>query len=159
VLAPDRELRFTDGLQGACVHNVAREVGDFLVRRRDGVHAYQLAVVVDDAEQGITEVVRGCDLLSSTPRQMLLQEALGLPEPRYLHLPLLVEGDGRKLAKSRHSVPVSAREASAQLHATLTWLGQRPPAELARGRPAEVMKWAIANWDPVPLRGQREVRL
>jgi glutamyl-Q tRNA(Asp) synthetase len=148
VLAPDRELRFTDGLQGACVHNVAREVGDFVVRRR-----------VDDAEQGITEVVRGCDLLSSTPRQMLLQEALGLPEPRYLHLPLLVEGDGRKLAKSRHSVPVSAREASAQLHATLTWLGQRPPAELARGRPAEVMKWAIANWDPVPLRGQREVRL
>jgi glutamyl-Q tRNA(Asp) synthetase len=156
---PDRELRFADGLQGECTHNVAREVGDFVVRRRDGLHAYQLAVVVDDAEQGITEVVRGCDLLSSTPRQMLLQEALGLRQPRYLHLPLLVETDGSKLAKSRHSVPVSAREVGAQLHAALTWLGQRPPAELARGQPTEVMKWAIANWDPLPLRGRREVRL
>ena len=159
VRAPDRELRFIDGLQGACVHNIAREVGDFVVRRRDGLHAYQLAVVVDDAEQGITEVVRGCDLLSSTPRQMLLQEALGLPRPRYLHLPLLVEADGSKLAKSRHSVPVSAREVGKQLHATLIWLGQRPPAELACGQPTEVMKWAIANWDPLPLRGRREVRL
>jgi glutamyl-Q tRNA(Asp) synthetase len=159
VLAPDRELRFTDGLQGACVHNVAREVGDFLVRRRDGVHAYQLAVVVDDAEQGITEVVRGCDLLSSTPRQMLLQDALGLAQPRYMHLPLLLEADGRKLAKSRHSVPVSPHDVAAHLHVALTRLGQQPPAELARSQPAEVMKWAIANWDPVPLRGQREVRL
>lgn len=159
VRTPDRDLHFVDGLQGTCAHNVAREVGDFVVRRRDGLHAYQLAVVVDDAEQDITEVVRGCDLLSSTPRQMLLQEALGLPHPRYLHLPLLVEADGCKLAKSRHSVPVSAREVGAQLHATLTWLGQRPPAELARGQPTEVMKWAIANWDPLPLRGRREVRL
>ena len=156
---PDRELRFTDGLQGDCTHNVAREVGDFVVRRRDGLHAYQLAVVVDDAAQGITEVVRGCDLLSSTPRQMLLQEALGLPHPRYLHLPLLVEADGRKLAKSSHSVPVAAADAGRQLHAILTGLGQEPPAELSRGQPTEVMKWAIGNWDLAPLRARRAVSL
>ena len=156
---PDRELRFTDRLQGDCTCNVGREVGDFVVRRRDGLHAYQLAVVVDDAEQGVTEVVRGCDLLSSTPRQMLLQEALDLPQPRYLHLPLLVEADGRKLAKSRHSLPVAAVEASLHLHAALTWLGQQPPADLARSQPAEVMKWAIGNWDLLPLRDRREVRL
>jgi glutamyl-Q tRNA(Asp) synthetase len=155
----DRELRFVDGLQGRCTHNVAREVGDFVVRRRDGLHAYQLAVVVDDAEQGITEVVRGCDLLSSTPRQMLLQEALGLPQPRYMHLPLLLEADGRKLAKSRHSVPVSPHDVAAHLHVALTRLGQQPPAELARSQPIEVMKWAIGSWDPSPLRGRREVRL
>jgi glutamyl-Q tRNA(Asp) synthetase len=157
--AGDRDLSFTDGLQGVCVHNVGREVGDFVVRRRDGLHAYQLAVAVDDAEQGITEVVRGCDLLSSTPRQMLLQEALGLPQPRYLHLPLLVEADGRKLAKSRRSVAISAADAAAQLHAVLSWLGQEPPAALARAQPGEVMSWAIRNWDLTPLRGRREVRL
>jgi glutamyl-Q tRNA(Asp) synthetase len=90
---------------------------------------------------------------------MLLQEALGLPRPGYLHLPLLVEADGRKLAKSRHAVPVSEHEAGAQLHAALTWLGQTPPAELARSQPTEVMKWAVGHWDLSPLRGRREVRL
>jgi glutamyl-Q tRNA(Asp) synthetase len=156
---PERELRFADGLQGECTYHVGREVGDFVVRRRDGLHAYQLAVVVDDAEQGVTEVVRGCDLLSSTPRQMLLQEALGLSHPRHLHLPLLVEADGQKLAKSRRSVPVAAAEASTQLHAALKWLGQQPPPELARSQPTEVMKWAIGTWDVAPLLGRREVRL
>jgi glutamyl-Q tRNA(Asp) synthetase len=156
---PDRELRFADGLQGDCTYNVGHEVGDFVVRRRDGLHAYQLAVVVDDAEQGVTEVVRGCDLLSSTPRQMLLQEALDLPQPRYLHLPLLVDTDGRKLAKSRHSLPVAATGASLHLHSALTWLGQQPPADLARSQPTEVMKWAIGAWNLAPLRGRREVRL
>jgi glutamyl-Q tRNA(Asp) synthetase len=157
--AADRDLSFTDGLQGACRHNVGREAGDFVVRRRDGLHAYQLAVVVDDAEQGITEVVRGCDLLSSTPRQLLLQEALGLRRPDYLHLPLLVEADGRKLAKSRHSVAVSAADASVQLHSVLSWLGQAPPAELAQAMPSEVLSWGIRNWDLTPLQGRREVRL
>jgi glutamyl-Q tRNA(Asp) synthetase len=155
----DREVRFTDGLQGECTHNVQREVGDFVVRRRDGLHAYQLAVVVDDADQGITEVVRGCDLLSSTPRQMLLQEALGLPQPDYLHLPLLVEADGRKLSKSQRSVPVGGAAAGTQLHDTLRWLGQEPPPDLERSQPTEVMKWAIRNWALTPLRGVREVRL
>jgi len=157
--AADRPIQFVDGLQGPCTHNVAREVGDFVVRRRDGLYAYQLAVVVDDAEQKITEIVRGCDLLSNTPRQMLLQEALGLSHPQYLHLPLLVEPDGSKLAKSRRSVPVTGSDAAMQLHAVLSWLGQQPPAELAHGAPWEVLRWAKERWDLAPLRGLREVRL
>jgi glutamyl-Q tRNA(Asp) synthetase len=88
-----------------------------------------------------------------------LQQALALPGPHYLHLPLLVEADGRKLAKSRHSVAVSAADATAQLHAVLSWLGQEPPVELARTSPRELMRWAIRNWDLTPLRGRREVRL
>ncbi len=157
--AADRPLTFLDGLQGACTHNVAREVGDFVVRRRDGLFAYQLAVVVDDAEQRITEVVRGCDLLSSTPRQILLREALGLPQPAHMHLPLLVEADGRKLAKSRRSLPVEGSAAAVHLHAALGWLGQQPPVELAKSAPRELMNWAAQNWDVAALRGRREVRL
>lgn len=157
--AADLQLQFNDGLQGPYVQNVARDVGDFIVRRRDGVYAYQLAVVVDDADQQITEVVRGCDLLSNTPRQMLLQEALGASHPQYLHLPLLVEADGRKLAKSHRSVPATAADAATNLHAALSWLGQRPPPELAHWGPREAMSWAVKHWDPAPLRGQREVRL
>jgi glutamyl-Q tRNA(Asp) synthetase len=157
--AADRAIEFIDALQGVYRQNVAAQVGDFIVRRRDGVYAYQLAVVVDDAAQEITEVVRGCDLLSNTPRQMLLQEALGLARPRYLHLPLLVEADGAKLAKSRHSVPLDGAGATAQLHTVLRWFGQRPPAELAQARPHELMTWAAAHWNLEPLRGQRAVRL
>ena len=157
--AVDQPIEFTDALQGSYRQNVATQVGDFIVRRRDGVYAYQLAVVVDDDAQGITEVVRGCDLLSNTPRQMLLQKALGLPQPRYLHLPLLVEADGAKLAKSRRSVPLAGAGAGAQLHAVLRWLEQRPPAELAQAVPSEIMTWAAAHWNLEPLRGQQAIRL
>jgi glutamyl-Q tRNA(Asp) synthetase len=153
------EIEFADGLQGHCRQNVATTIGDFVVRRKDGLFAYQLAVVVDDAEQGITEVVRGCDLLSSTPRQLLLQDALGLVRPRHLHLPLLVEADGRKLAKSRRSIPLASRFATEQLHAALVRLRQQPPAGLARTRPRDLMGWAIAHWDLKPLQGLREIRL
>jgi glutamyl-tRNA synthetase len=90
-----------DALAGTCAQDVAREVGDFIVRRKDGLYAYQLAVVVDDAHQGVTEVVRGRDLLSSTPRQIMLQRALALPTPDYAHIPLLVDESGARLAKRR----------------------------------------------------------
>lgn len=155
----DRPVEFHDALQGSYRQNVATQVGDFIVQRRDRVYAYQLAVVVDDAAQGITEVVRGCDLLSNTPRQMLLQEALGVAPPRYLHLPLLVEADGSKLAKSRRSVPLARAAAAAQLHAVLRWLGQCPPADLAQAEPRELLAWATEHWDLDPLRGQRTVSL
>src|SRR5262249_37128071 len=98
-LAPDDAFAFDDRLQGAVAQNVAREIGDFVLRRRDGLFAYQLAVVVDDAAQGVTDVVRGADLLLSTPRQIVLQRWLGLATPRYLHFPVVTDEAGHKLSK------------------------------------------------------------
>lgn len=99
VRVPERRIAFTDGHMGPYAENLAQDCGDFIVRRADGVFAYQLAVVVDDALMGVTEVVRGADLLSSTPRQLWLYETLGLPAPRFYHLPLLLAPDGRRLSK------------------------------------------------------------
>lgn len=104
VRVPDEEVSFVDGLQGEVRENLARECGDFILRRSDGVYAYQLAVVVDDAAGGVTEIVRGADLLRSTPRQLWLQTQLGLPHPHYYHLPLLCAPDGRRLSKREHDL-------------------------------------------------------
>ncbi len=100
VIVPDEDVRFVDGIWGECEQNLARECGDFIVRRSDGVFAYQLAVAVDDGEAGVTEVVRGDDLLSSTARQIYLMRLLGYTPPKYYHIPLVVDSDGRKLSKS-----------------------------------------------------------
>ncbi len=116
-------------------------------------------MVVDDARIGVTEVVRGADLLSSTPRQILLQRALGLPTPSYGHLPVLTESDGRKLAKSRRALPLAAEAAPQQLWQVLSWLEQSPPPELARTPVREIWAWAIPNWKPERLVGVRERRL
>jgi glutamyl-Q tRNA(Asp) synthetase len=152
-------IEFDDAFQGRCGQDCAREAGDFVIRRRDGQVAYHLATVVDDAAQGVNVVVRGADLLSSTPRQILLQQALGLPTPRYGHLPLLTEPDGRKLAKSRRAVPLDAAVASQQLWQVLTWLEQEPPPELAAAPVRSIWDWAIPNWRPERLEGRRERRL
>jgi glutamyl-Q tRNA(Asp) synthetase len=156
---PGRHTRFHDRLQGWYEQDVASEVGDFVVRRRDGHAAYQLAVVVDDAAQGVTEVVRGCDLLDNTPRQILLQHALGLPTPEYCHLPLITEADGSKLAKRRHSVPLDPLRAPELLHAALTLLGQSPPADLRSAALATLWEWAFAHWSRAPLRGVKTISL
>jgi len=159
-IAPDQaEIEFVDALQGPVRQDCRQQAGDFVIRRRDGHFAYHLAVVVDDERQGVTEVVRGCDLLSSTPRQILLQRALGFQTPRYAHLPLLTEPDGRKLAKSHRAVPLAPHDAAAQLWQVLDWLGQAPPPELARVPIAEVWAWALPNWHPERLAGCRERRL
>ena len=152
-------VTFEDALQGTICQDCRREAGDFVVRRRDGQYAYHLAVVVDDELQGVTEVVRGADLLSSTPRQILLQRSLGFRTPAYAHLPLLTEGDGRKLAKSRRSVPLEAARAVNQLWDVLTWLKQAPPDALRRAGTAELWRWALENWRPARIAGLREVRL
>lgn len=154
-----RAIQVTDALQGPMAQDVAVEVGDFVIRRRDGFHAYQLAVVVDDASQQVTEVVRGCDLLDNTPRQVLLQQALGLPTPGYAHLPLLLEPDGAKLSKRARAVPLQASKAPETLHMALDLLGQSPPAELRRADVRALWAWAAENWDPAPLRGRRAIRL
>ena len=108
VKVPDETISFTDGLQGYTAQNLAASCGDFIVRRADGVYAYQLAVVTDDADAGVTQVVRGSDLLSSTPRQIWLQRQLGLPEPAYYHVPLLLAPDGRRLSKRERDLDMGA---------------------------------------------------
>lgn len=144
---PEREYGFTDRVQGDYRQQLAREVGDFVIRRRDDLIAYQLAVVLDDAWQGVTDVVRGADLLDSTPRQLYLQEILGLPQPRYLHLPLIIQPDGHKLGKRYRSPPLQAEEACPLLLRALRALGQQPPTELDGALPTEILGWAIGNWD------------
>lgn len=108
VRVPDEDVSFTDGVQGEYTQNLARGCGDFILRRADGVYAYQLAVVTDDAEAGVTQVVRGSDLLSSTPRQIWLQRQLGFPKPDYYHVPLLVAPDGRRLSKRERDLDMGA---------------------------------------------------
>ena len=133
--------------------------GDVVLERRDGIATYQLAVVVDDAFQSVTRVIRGADLLASTPWQIELQEALGFSRPIYGHLPVVTEPDGSKLAKSRRSLPLELTAAPQALTLTLTHLSQRPPAELARSSIKDVWKWAFAHWNPQALAGKTESRL
>ena len=136
---------FEDRLRGRCEQPLA-PLGDPIVRRRDGVISYQLAVVVDDADSGVTDVVRGDDLLPSTAWQRSLQRALGLPAPRYCHLPLVVDADGQKLSKSLHAVPLDGNEAGLWLWRALTLLRQQPPESLRTASLATIWQWAIANW-------------
>jgi glutamyl-Q tRNA(Asp) synthetase len=142
IRVPDREILFADGVFGRQAQNLAQEVGDFVLRRADGMYAYQLAVVVDDAASGVNQVVRGADLLGSTPRQIFLLESLGLPVPAYLHLPLVLNADGSKLSK-RHGDDDSplAWSGGGLLCKALRWLGQPVPAELEQAPPAEVLAW------------------
>jgi glutamyl-Q tRNA(Asp) synthetase len=143
---PAGTVTFVDRSLGQQSVDVAATVGDFVLRRRDGLFAYQLAVVVDDADQGITDVVRGCDLLASTARQILLQQALDLPAVRYLHLPLAVDDRGLKLSKSEGAPAARGSTPAARLVAVLAFLGQSPPAALAGATAREVLDWAIAHW-------------
>lgn len=144
---PGREYAFVDRVQGEFRQHLGRDVGDFVIRRRDGLYAYQLAVVLDDGWQGVTDVVRGADLLDSTPRQLYLQDLLDLPQPRYLHVPLIIQPDGHKLGKSYRSPPLAADQASPLLLRALRALGQQPPAELEGSLPGAVLTWGIAHWD------------
>lgn len=114
VIVPDETVTICDGLQGQYTENLARDCGDFIVRRSDGVYAYQLAVVTDDAAGGVTEVVRGRDLLPSAPRQLWLQRTLGMPSPAYYHVPLLTAPDGRRLSKREHDLDLGALQAQYQ---------------------------------------------
>jgi glutamyl-Q tRNA(Asp) synthetase len=131
-------ISFTDRVQGAQQQNLQQEVGDFVLHRADGQFAYQLAVVVDDAEQGVTDVVRGADLLDSTARQMHLQRLLGYPTPRYLHVPVAVNASGEKLSKQTGAQPLAPSRRDELLHLALAFLGQTPTNDLDE---------AVANWD------------
>jgi glutamyl-Q tRNA(Asp) synthetase len=152
---PVQSICFEDAIQGKLAYNVAGDVGDFVVRRRDGLFAYQLAVVVDDAAQHISHVVRGADLLSSTPRQILLQRALGVATPAYAHLPLVLDQDGVKLSKSAGAAAIDGRQPVVELWRALCLLRQDPPAHLRCGAVRTLWDWAIEHWTTAPLRGLR----
>lgn len=145
---PAGNVVFRDAIQGPTSQCLGTEVGDFVVLRADGIVAYHLAVVVDDAAQQVTEVVRGCDLLDSTPRQILIQRALGLPTPRYAHLPVATNASNQKLSKHNLARSIAADSRGAVLADALGFLGHRPPRELTRAPAGEILDWAVSRWDP-----------
>jgi glutamyl-Q tRNA(Asp) synthetase len=154
----DQPVHFDDLFLGPQCFDLT-SCGDVVVERRDGLASYQLAVVVDDAFQGVTRVVRGADLLTSTPWQIDLQKALGLPQPIYGHLPLLTEPDGAKLSKTTRAAPIDPSLASRTLTSTLTHLSQAPPPDLGDSSIKDVWNWAVAHWNPQALAGKSGVSL
>jgi len=154
-----KHIRFEDRWQGAIERDIARDFGDFVVRRADGLFAYQLAVVVDDAAQGITEVVRGADLLESTPRQIYLQQLLRLPTPAYAHLPVVLNERGEKLSKQTHAAPVERNDPLPALIAAASFLGHPPPPEMRDGDVASFWRWAIEAWNPEQVPRQRGLEM
>jgi glutamyl-Q tRNA(Asp) synthetase len=143
-------ISFSDRIHGPLSQRLEQEVGDFIMRRTDGLFAYQLAVVLDDAYQEINQVVRGADLLLSTPRQIHLQRLLDLPQPKYAHLPLVLDEQGRKLSKQNLAHPVNAGDPLPALLDALRFLGQRLPEQ----RPAnleEFWNWGVATWNPAEV--------
>ncbi|WP_434101614.1 tRNA glutamyl-Q(34) synthetase GluQRS [Methylocaldum gracile] len=157
VITENAAVTFEDMLQGPVTQNLANDVGDFIVFRRDAVYAYHLATVLDDDEQGITEVVRGVDLLDSTPRQIYLQRLLGLPTPVYAHVPVLLDQMGLKLSKQTYADPVDGQNPSSTLVSLLTLLNQNPPPDLQSAKTDDVLDWALRNWDISRLSAQRTI--
>ena len=147
-------IEFDDRVQGRIAQDVPRAIGDFVLKRRDALHAYQLAVVVDDAEQGITDVVRGADLLQSTPRQILLQRALGFRTPRYLHFPVATHQRGEKLSKQTLAVAADEKGAGELLQAALRFHGQDAAAS---PHPREILEAAVTRWEPALIPRRTEL--
>ena len=146
VRVTDVSTHFVDCIHGELRQNLAHDVGDFIVKRADGLFAYQLAVVVDDAFQGVSHVVRGADLLWNTPRQIYLQTLLGLPTPVYAHVPLITNAAGQKLSKQTRATALPETGRGTVMAQVLAVLGHAPPAELAGADPVELLAWASVRW-------------
>ena len=153
VVTEESTIQFEDTIQGKQCINLEMASGDFVLQRRDGLYSYQLAVALDDVEQGMTEVVRGSDLLDSTPRQIFIQQLFGFTPPRYTHLPIAIDpASGEKLSKQNLAPPLQDIQASQNLWLALDFLGQQPPAELHYSSVEEMLGWAMSHWrlDAVP---------
>ena len=146
LLTTDARVQFDDAVLGPQERDLEHEAGDFVLYRADGVFAFHLASAVDDGELGMTDIVRGADLLESSARQIHVLRLLGLTVPRYAHLPVALNAQGEKLSKQTLAQPVDASTPSRVLIAALRFLGQSPPEELSRASGVEVWEWAIANW-------------
>lgn len=148
-------IEFTDAIQGLVTQDLECDCGDFVVLRADGLFAYQLAVIVDDHLQGVTHVVRGADLLDSTPRQIHLQRLLGCATPQYAHVPVALNRNGEKLSKQTRAEAVSAGEAASAFVSALRFLGQPAPQELTGATTREIRDFAAAHWRRKAVRGIR----
>jgi glutamyl-Q tRNA(Asp) synthetase len=157
LLTHDNAIGFDDALQGHFEQRLESEVGDFIIKRKDGLYAYHLAVVMDDQAQGITDIVRGLDLLDSTPRQIYLQQLLGYPTPRYLHLPIVVNETGQKLSKQTFAEPVPDNQPGPCLWACLKALGQNPPEQLRSAPPADILAWGTEHWQRAGIPRKTEI--
>jgi len=155
----DVRVDFTDAIQGPQSQRLLQECGDFILRRKDGLFAYQLAVVVDDAFQGVTDIVRGSDLLDSTARQVFLQRLLGLPTPRYAHVPVAVNDLGQKLSKQHFAEALGLDDGAPALLQALRFLGQRPDVELMGASVNDILTWAIHHWDVQAVPKLANIRL
>ncbi|MEL7186729.1 MAG: tRNA glutamyl-Q(34) synthetase GluQRS [Pseudomonadota bacterium] len=151
----DEPIRFSDALQGDFEHHLETESGDFVIRRRDGLIAYQLAVVVDDEIEGITEVVRGIDIIDSTPRQIWLQKCLGFRTPAYMHIPVMTHPDGDKLSKLTGAPAIPDSTPGENLFLALVALKQQPPPDLGAAPLKEIWAWADQNWRSQRLSGNK----
>jgi len=140
-------ISFEDSIQGTISQNLATDIGDFILKRADGLFAYQLAVVADDASQGVTHVVRGADLLDSTPRQIYLQRMLGFQTPGYAHIPVAANAAGEKLSKQTLAKPIAEDEAPRLIIDALVFLGQQPQQALKQACLNDIWQWAISHWD------------
>jgi len=152
-------ISFEDAIQGSITQDLARDIGDFVVWRADGLFAYQLAVVVDDAGQDITDIVRGADLLDSTPRQIAVQQLLGLSTPRYAHLPVAINEQGEKLSKQTLAQSIDAQQPVREIIRALRFLGQTVPQELLDAGLQALWQWAIAHWDRRRIAARRAIRV
>ena len=147
----DSQICFTDRIQGTINTNMAGCHGDFVIKRKDAVIAYQLAVVVDDHLQAVSQVVRGADLLDSTAKQIYLQQLLGYLPPEYLHVPVIVDHQGEKLSKQTRAEAIDNSQPSAALFLLLQLLKQNPPPELRTATIEEIITWGVAHWQPQQL--------
>ncbi len=152
VKTDQRVINFHDELQGDMTHQLTDPYEDFIVKRKDQVIAYQFAVVIDDDRQGVNQVVRGFDLLDSTPKQIYLQQLLGLPTPLYMHVPIIVDQQGYKLSKQTGANAVDLTHPEFILFELLVLLKQQPPLELQHAPVKELLDWAVVHWNPAPLK-------